>query len=159
MAPSAGCVRSRADPRCSQHLLQLRHTIAIKPAVISLLLHHRIKHIGHRHDPALQGNRITHEPLAIAGAIKALMVVANHIAEHLADHLQPQLHMGIHHLPLLIRERALLKHDQIGNADLADVVQAGETGDLINGNGIGAKAPALSQPLGDQARIVDTRLR
>ena len=60
----------------------------------------------------------------------------------LANHLQPQLHMGVHHLPLLIRERALREQNPIGDADLANVVQAGETGDLIDG--MGAEAPALS---------------
>ena len=74
------------------------------------------------------------------------MVMADHIAEdsgawegeqvvlteHLADHLQPQLHMDVHHLPLLIRERALLKQDPIGDADLAEVVQSQPQTNLIN---------------------------
>lgn len=146
MAPSAECVLSRVDPRLSQHLLQLRHTIAIKLSGIWLLLHQRIKHIPQRHDAALQENHVTLEPLEIAGAINALMVMADHLAEdsgagegaqvvlteHLADHLNSQLHMEVHHLPLLIFERALLKQDPLENADLADDVQSQVLPNLIN---------------------------
>ena len=54
------------------------------------------------------------------------------VAQHLADHRHTRIHMGVHHMPILIAEQATLQQYEIRNPDLANVVQSRKMSDLIH---------------------------
>ena len=140
--------------------------MGLEPLPVGAGIGDRIEHIGHSDDATLQGNLLTLPPLGIARTIEAFVVMADQVAQHLRawliqqgvliqhllDHGEAQVHVGIHHQPLLRRQRPLLEQHGIGDADLADVVQPGKAADLFHIEG--AEAVALGQHLGDLAGVL-----
>ncbi len=104
--------------------------------LVHALADERVVHVGHRHQPRRDGNRIARQPQRVTAAVPLLLVAVGDFLGHAQErhpHAQPPLGVldgvaaergvGLHDLELLGGELARLEEDAVGNADLADVVQ------------------------------------
>jgi len=113
-------------PAAIAHLL--RRLLARQRAVVRAVCRHRVPRVGETHDARLDGNVVAGEPIGIALAVPALVVVADERyrlaqAAELADDVGAVGGMPLDHLVLVLRQPAGLQQDRVGDAQLADVVQ------------------------------------
>jgi hypothetical protein len=88
----------------------------------------RVEHVGHREHAGRQRDDLARQPVRVAAAVPALVVMADHqlgLAEELdlAQDLPAHQRMALHQRPLFRRQRLGLPQDRVRHRDLADVVQ------------------------------------
>src|SRR5204863_4415303 len=101
---------------------------------------HRVEGVRDSEDACAQRDLLSAQPIRIAGAVPALVVMADDARDVLeegntGDDPRAVLRMFTHGGPLGLRERPRLAQDVVWDADLADVVQDGaatEEGDVLS---------------------------
>src|SRR5712691_4624647 len=99
-----------------------------EPAAIWALRGQRVVHVGDGDDSRAHGDALSRQPVWIAAAIVALMVVANDVSgvgkelERRHD-LRTRERVSSHGDPLLVREGTALAQDVLGHPDLAQVME------------------------------------
>jgi hypothetical protein len=98
-----------------------------RPAVRPVA-HERVPGVAGEHDPRRQRDRVARQPVGVAAAVPALVLVAHGRGHRLQAGERPQDALAdhgvlAHQLPLAGVEPARLVQHAVGHADLADVVQ------------------------------------
>src|SRR2546423_5930555 len=109
-------------------------------AVVRPVGGHRVPGVREPDDRGLEGNVLAREPVRIAGAVPALVVVADDrdgFAEtaELADDPRALGGVRLHLRVLPVVELARLDQDPVGNGDLADVVEEGPESQRVQARG------------------------
>ena len=128
----------------------------------------RVERVGDGEDPRRDRDRVAGQPVGIAGAVPALVVMADDVARRAEEldvaHDLPAGHgVLLHDQPLGGRQRAGLEEDRVGHGDLAGVVQDEAELDLrMVGEphpvGLGELQPVGGDALGVTARVGVARL-
>jgi hypothetical protein len=89
-----------------------------------------VEHIDHGHDAATEGDALAFEAVWVAGAVPAFVVGEGDLAAQLQDRdrtvgqdVAADQGVGFDVLEFLWRELGRFEQDDVGDADLADVVQ------------------------------------
>jgi hypothetical protein len=98
---------------------------------------HRVVGVAGEDDAAAERDLLAGEPVGVAGAVEALVLVADDArhAAHAGDGAQDALaddRVLAHDVPLLAGQRARLVQDPVGHPDLADVVQQRGVADALD---------------------------
>ena len=97
-------------------------------ARVRAIVRHGVESVGHREDARAQGDVLAPEPVGIAGAVPALVVMIDDgdgVPEkrHVLDETAAHRGMRPHDLPFVGGQRPRLEEDAVGNGDLADVME------------------------------------
>ena len=89
---------------------------------------HRVERVGDVDDPGAERDLLAAEPVRVAGAVEALVVVADRRHRVLeeaeaVDDARALLGVALHQRPLLARQARRLEEDRVRDRELADVVE------------------------------------
>ena len=123
-------------------------------ALIRPLGRHRVPGVGEPRDRRLERDAVAGEARGIAGAVPALVVVADDRhgavqAPELADDPRALVRMALHELVLLVGETAGLAEDGVRDGELADVVEEARVAE--HGQPVGRKAELRAERDDDPA--------
>ena len=96
---------------------------------------HRVEGVAGQDDAARERDVLARAALRIAAAVPVLVLAQDDLrdvaeARHPLEHLGPAQRVLLHHVPFVLVQRPGLQQDRVGDADLADVVQARGEGEL-----------------------------
>src|SRR3954469_3831967 len=117
-------------------LLELQERLLLgEPAAVRALGGHRVVRVGDADDASAERDLLAGQPVRIAGAVPALVVVQHPAGDRInaqaLEHPVADLRMPFEHQPLLVAERARLPQDLLRDRELAEVAErAGESGEL-----------------------------
>ena len=99
-----------------------------EPAAVDTVRGHRVVRVGDEDDPGAERDVVPADPIRIAGAVPALVVVQHPVGDRVdaeaLEHAEADLRVALEHEPLGLGERAGLAQDLLGDRELAEVVQA-----------------------------------
>eukprot|EP00825_Cyclidium_porcatum_P019302 TRINITY_DN2190_c0_g1_i27.p1 TRINITY_DN2190_c0_g1~~TRINITY_DN2190_c0_g1_i27.p1 ORF type:complete len:133 (+),score=15.27 TRINITY_DN2190_c0_g1_i27:408-806(+) len=112
---------------------------------------HRVVAVNHRDDAGIEGNVAALQSVRVAGTVEVLMVMPDGAGDAAGpaaidgeDDLLADQHVLLHAFPFLGIEAVRLAQDDVGNADLAQVVKAGAKCQLLQFAGRQANVPEIS---------------
>ena len=97
---------------------------------------HRVERVGDVDDPRAERDLLALQAVGIAGAVEALVVVAdrrNGVAEEAepVDDAGALVGVALHQRPLLLRQARRLQQDRVRDRQLADVVEEGRVAEQV----------------------------